>query len=76
MKDVLSTKNIAKNYIIYYVLLNVSITRTLRTLPELYEHKSNVKMSWQILKTVINKKKSSPVCTKFKCNDAIIIDKK
>ena len=28
MKDVLSTKNIATNYIIYYVLLNVSITRT------------------------------------------------
>ena len=41
----------------------------------LYEHKSNVKKSWQILKMVINKKKTSPVCTKFKCNDGIINDK-
>ena len=28
MEDVLRTKNIATNYIIYYVLLNVSVTRT------------------------------------------------
>ena len=41
----------------------------------LYEHKSNVKKSWQILKMVINKKKTSPVCTKFKCNNDIINDK-
>ena len=41
----------------------------------LYEHKSNVKKSWQILKMIINKKKSSPVCTKFKCNDTIVSDK-
>ena len=41
----------------------------------LYEHKSNVKKSWQILKMVINKKKTSPVCTKFRCNDGIINDK-
>ena len=41
----------------------------------LYEHKSNMKKSWQILKMIINKKKSSPVCTKFKCNDTIISDK-
>ena len=41
----------------------------------LYEHKSNVKKSWQILKMTINKKKSSPVRTKFKRNDTIISDK-
>ena len=41
----------------------------------LYEHKSNVKKSWQILKMIINKKKSSPVCTKFKCNYTIVSDK-
>ena len=41
----------------------------------LYEHKSNVKKSWQIIKMVINKKKSNLVCTKFRCNDSIINDK-
>ena len=33
-----------------------------------------MKKSWQILKMIINKNTSSPVCTKFKCNDTIISD--
>ena len=38
----------------------------------LNEHRSNVKKSWQIIKSVINKRKHNPLCTKFKCNDTII----
>ena len=40
----------------------------------LNEHRSNVKKSWQIIKSVINKRKHNPLCTKFKCNDTIITD--
>ena len=36
----------------------------------LLEHKSNLKKSWQVIKTVINKKKYTPVNTKFKVNGA------
>ena len=34
-----------------------------------------MKESWPILKMEISKEKSSPACTKFKCNYAIISDK-
>ena len=40
----------------------------------LQEHKSNLKKSWQVIKSVINKRKYSPISTKFKANDAIIND--
>ena len=40
----------------------------------LSEHKSNVKKSWQVIKTVINKRKYKPMNTKFKCNDKITED--
>ena len=40
----------------------------------LSEHKSNVKKSWQVIKTVINKRKYKPINTKFKCNDKITKD--
>ena len=40
----------------------------------LSEHKSNVKKSWQVIKTIINKRKYKPVNTKFKCNDTITED--
>ena len=40
----------------------------------LNEHRCNIKKSWQIIKTVINKRKHNAVCTKFKCNDTTITD--
>ena len=40
----------------------------------LSEHKSNVKKAWQVIKTVINKRKYKPINTKFKCNDKITED--
>ena len=40
----------------------------------LSEHQSNVKKSWQVIKTIINKRKYKPVNTKFKCNDTITED--
>ena len=40
----------------------------------LNEHRSNVKKFWQIIMSVINKRIHNPVCTKFKCNDTIIIN--
>ena len=40
----------------------------------LSEHKSNVKKSWQVIKTVINKRKDKPINTKFKWNDKITED--
>ena len=42
----------------------------------LNEHRCNIKKSWQIIKTVINKRKHNAVCTKFKCNDITITDGK
>ena len=42
----------------------------------LNEHRCNIKKSWQIIKTVINKRKHNAVCTKFKCNDTTITDGK
>ena len=33
----------------------------------LSEHKSNVKKSWQVIETVISKKKYKPINTRFKC---------
>ena len=38
------------------------------------EHKFNVKKSWQVIKTVINKRKYTHINTKFKCNDKIAED--
>ena len=40
----------------------------------LFEHKSNLKKSWQVIKTVINKRKYTPVNTKFKVNGATTND--
>ena len=40
----------------------------------LNEHKSNLKKSWQILKSVINKRKCTPVCTKFQTNGKVVSD--
>ena len=40
----------------------------------LLEHKSNLKKSWQVIKTVINKRKYTPVNTKFKVNGATTND--
>ena len=40
----------------------------------LNEHRCNIKKSWQIIKTVINKRKHNAACTKFKCNDSTITD--
>ena len=40
----------------------------------LIEHKSNLKKSWQILKRVINKRKYTPVCTKFQTNGKVVSD--
>ena len=40
----------------------------------LNEHKSNLKKSWQILKMVINKRKCTPVCTKFQTNGKVVSD--
>ena len=40
----------------------------------LLEHKSNLKKSWQMIKTVINKRKYTPVNTKFKVNGATTND--
>ena len=39
------------------------------------QHKNNRKKSWNILKEVINKKKSNSVCSRFIVNDAISTDK-
>ena len=33
-----------------------------------------MKKSWQVIKTVINKRKYNPINTKFKCNDKITED--
>ena len=41
---------------------------------KLNEHRCNFKKSWQIIKTVINKRKHNAVCTKFKCNDITVTD--
>ena len=40
----------------------------------LLEHKSNLKKFWQMIKTVINKRKYTPVNTKFKVNGATTND--
>ena len=40
----------------------------------LNEHKSNLNKSWQILKMVINKRKCTPVCTKFQTNGKVVSD--
>ena len=40
----------------------------------LLEHKSNLKKSWQVIKTVINKTKYTPVNTEFKVNGATTND--
>ena len=40
----------------------------------LNEHKSNLKKSWQIRKMVINKRKCTPVCTKFQTNGKVVSD--
>ena len=40
----------------------------------LNEHKSNLKKSWQILKMVMNKRKCTPVCTKFQTNGKVVSD--
>ena len=40
----------------------------------LNKHRCNIKKSWQIIKTVINKRKHNAVCTKFKCIDTTITD--
>ena len=42
----------------------------------LNEHSCNIEKSWQIIKTVINKRKHNTVCTKFKCIDITITDEK
>ena len=40
----------------------------------LIEHKNNLKKSWKVIKSVINKRKYSPSSTKFKYNGNIIDD--
>ena len=40
------------------------------------QHKSNVKKTWSVIKNVINKNKSRPICDKFKHNGEIINDRK
>ena len=40
----------------------------------LLEHRSNLKKSWQVIKAVINKRKYTPVNTKFKVNGATTND--
>ena len=40
----------------------------------LNEHKSNLKKAWQILKMVINKRKYTPICTKFQTNGKVVSD--
>ena len=40
----------------------------------LTKHQSNVKKSWQVIKTIINKRKYKPINTKFKCNETITED--
>ena len=40
----------------------------------LIEHKSNIKKSWQIIKSVINKRKHKLPSKKFHCNGSIIDD--
>ena len=40
----------------------------------LLEHKSNLQKSWQVIKTVINKRKYTPVNTKFKVNGSTTND--
>ena len=58
------------------------LTTTLRAAEKAYysklveENKSNLGASWRILKEVINKKKKSSVCFKFKLNDRDITDKR
>ena len=39
------------------------------------ENQSNLKNSWKILKTVINKKKQTTSCSRFKSNGATVTDK-
>ena len=40
----------------------------------LLEHKSDLKKSWQVIKAIINKRKYTPINTKFKVNDATTND--
>ena len=40
----------------------------------LNEYKSNIKKSWQVKKSIINKRKYTPISNKFKDNDKIISD--
>ena len=40
------------------------------------QHKANIKKSWQIIKSIINKRKYCPVYSKFKYNDDVISDEK
>ena len=42
---------------------------------KLLEHKSNIKKSWQVIKLVINKRKSKQICAKFNYNGKSIEDK-
>ena len=35
------------------------------------EHKANVKQSWQVIESVINKRKYKPINTEFNCSDEI-----
>ena len=39
---------------------------------QISKHKSNLKKSWQIIKTIINKSKYRPSASEFKCNGKTI----
>ena len=64
----------------YYKRYRNKLNHLLRTAERKYykdlilEHKSNLKKSWQILKMIINKRKSKPLCKEFKCNGETIKD--
>ena len=40
------------------------------------QHKANIKKSWQVIKSIINKRKYCPVNSKFKYNGDVISDGK
>ena len=67
---------------VYYKAYRNRLHHILRTAERQYyqdliiKHKNNVKKSWQVIKSIINKRKYCPVNTKFKYNDGEITDGK
>ena len=77
---VIQKKQNDKEKVIYYKKYRNKLNQLIRSAERkhyhdlLIEHKSNIKKSWQIIKSVINKRKYKLPSKKFHCNGSIIDD--